>query len=107
MEPFRWSQLIRFSIALVAQILLCASWNWFDDWTIPEMPIKFVVAGMQCSLAYLIAIREFPVNASPRLQAGIFWGAVVALRLVALPRPRSLAGPTDGHQLTTEETPWH
>jgi alpha-1,6-mannosyltransferase len=85
MEGFRWRQLIRFSIALVAQILLCASWNWFDDWTIPEMPVKFVAAGMQCGLAYLIAIREFPVNASPRLQAGIFWGGVIALRLVALP----------------------
>src|ERR1044072_2619739 len=85
MEAFRWPQLIRFFIALVAQVLLCASWNWFDDWTIPEMPVKFVAAGMQCGLAYLVAIREFPVTASPRLQAAIFWVAVVALRLVVLP----------------------
>jgi hypothetical protein len=85
MNALRWPQLICFSIALLAEILLCASWNWFDDWTLQEMPVKFVAIGLQSGIACLVAVREFPVNASPRLQAAIFWIAVIALRLVVLP----------------------
>lgn len=85
MEPPRWPQLVRFSIALVAEVLLCASWNWYDDWTLEEMPVKFVAAGLQGGLVWLVAVREFPVNGSPRLQAGIFWIVALVLRLVVLP----------------------
>jgi alpha-1,6-mannosyltransferase len=85
MDAVRWPQLVRFFIALIAEILLCASWNWFDDWTLQEMPVKFVAAGLQAGIACVVAVREFPVNANPRFQAVIFWIAVIALRLVVLP----------------------
>jgi alpha-1,6-mannosyltransferase len=85
MDAVNWRGLIRFSIALIAEILLCASLNFFDDWTLEEMPVKFVVAGLLCGLAYFVAVRSFPVQLSVRAQRGIFWAAVIALRLVALP----------------------
>jgi len=79
------TRLLRFSIALFAELALCASLNFFDDWTLEEMPEKFVVAGLLCGLAYFAAVRSFPVQLSARAQRRIFWGAVIALRLVALP----------------------
>jgi len=81
----RRSQLVRFTIALTAEILCCASLNLFDDWTLEEMPVKFVAAAMICGIAYFVAVREFPIGASRRVQAAIFWSVVVALRLIALP----------------------
>jgi hypothetical protein len=85
MDAVNWRGLIRFSIALIAEILLCASLNLFDDWTLEEMPVKFVMAAMLCGLAYFAAVGSFPVQLSTRAQRGIFWAAVIALRLVALP----------------------
>ena len=85
MDAVNWRGLIRFSIALIGEILLCASLNLFDDWTLEEMPEKFVVAGLLCGLAYFMAVRSFPAQLSARAQRGIFWAAVIALRLVALP----------------------
>ncbi|HEV2839977.1 MAG TPA: hypothetical protein VGW39_01515 [Chthoniobacterales bacterium] len=85
----RRRQLLRFSIALTAEILCCASLNFFDDWTLEEMPAKFVAAAMLCGIAFLFAIKEFPEVASApvssRRPALIFWGVAIALRLVALP----------------------
>ncbi|PYI90653.1 MAG: hypothetical protein DME97_17140 [Verrucomicrobia bacterium] len=77
--------LIRFSIALVAEIVLLASLNSFDDWTLEEMPVKFVAVAMLCGIAYFAAAGSFPVQLRPRVQSGIFWAVVVGLRLVALP----------------------
>src|SRR6266404_3534413 len=77
--------LIRFSIALVAEVLLCASLNFFDDWMLEEMPVKFVMVALLCGLAYFAAVGSFPVQISPKVQCGIFWTVVIALRLVALP----------------------
>jgi alpha-1,6-mannosyltransferase len=85
MDALRWPQLVRFAIALLAEILLCASLNLFDDWTIEEMPVKFVAAGMLCGLAYFVAVTKFPEGASFRFQSGAFWAVVIVLRLVALP----------------------
>ena len=85
MDALRWPQLVRFAIALIAEILLCASLNLFDDWTLEEMPVKFVAAGMLCGIAYFVAVTRFPGSATPRFQSAIFWAVVVILRLVALP----------------------
>ncbi|MEY2483500.1 MAG: hypothetical protein QOK24_2028 [Verrucomicrobiota bacterium] len=85
----RWPKFIRLLIALAAEILLCASLNWFDDWTLQEMPVKFVTAAMLCGIAYFVAVLEFQKVARAALalrgQALIFWLIVVVLRLVALP----------------------
>jgi alpha-1,6-mannosyltransferase len=98
MDAARWPRLIRFAIALSAEILLCASLNFFDDWTQEEMPVKFVAAAMLCGIAYLVAVREFSEVAqvcnlrswkNRKLQTCaaslLFWTVAVALRLVALP----------------------
>ena len=85
----RRGQLLRFAIALTAEILCCASLNFFDDWTLEEMPVKFVAAALLCGLAYLFATGEFLKAAratwSLRSQAITFWAVAIALRLVALP----------------------
>jgi len=85
MDASRRPQLFRFSIALIAEILLCASLNFFDDWTLEEMPVKFVTAAMLCGIAYFAAVTRFPISAGLRFQGGVFWAVVVGLRLVALP----------------------
>jgi alpha-1,6-mannosyltransferase len=85
MEILRWSQLVRFVITLVAEILLCASLNLFDDWTLEEMPVKFAAAGMLCGIAYFAAVANFPASIGLRFQSGMFWAVVVVLRLVVLP----------------------
>ena len=77
--------LIRFSIALVTEIALLASLNFFDDWTLEEMPVKFVACAMLCGIAYFAATVSFPVQISPKFQSVIFWAVVIVLRLVALP----------------------
>jgi Dolichyl-phosphate-mannose-protein mannosyltransferase len=81
----RRRQILRFAIALSAEILCCAALNWFDDWTLEEMPVKFVAAAMLCGVAFLAAINEFPVLTNPRAQAIVFWAVAILLRLVALP----------------------
>jgi alpha-1,6-mannosyltransferase len=81
----RRAQLVRFAIALTAEILCCASLNLFDDWSLEEMPVKFVAAAMICGIAYFIAVKEFPIGANVRTQAAIFWSIAVVLRLIALP----------------------
>ncbi|MEY2577790.1 MAG: alpha,6-mannosyltransferase [Verrucomicrobiota bacterium] len=85
MEAANRRGLIGFSIALVAEIVLCASLNLFDNWTLEEMPVKFVACAMLCGLAYFAAAGSFPIQISPKVQSGIFWAVVIALRLVALP----------------------
>jgi alpha-1,6-mannosyltransferase len=81
----RRGQLVRFSIALAAEIACAASLNFFDDWTLEAMPVKFVAAAMLCGIAYFCAVTEFCALQSPRAQAIVFWFVVVVLRLVALP----------------------
>ncbi len=83
----RGHQLVRFAIALTAEILCCVSLNLFSDWTLEEMPVRFVAAAMLCGIAYFIAVKEFPIDVTTRTQAVVFWSVVVALRLIALPLP--------------------
>jgi hypothetical protein len=63
--------------------------NWFDDWTLQEMPVKFVTAAMLCGIAYFVASTEFQTVTRTALafrgQALVFWLVAVILRLVALP----------------------
>jgi len=81
----RRRQILRFAIALTAEILCCAALNLFDDWTLEEMPVKFVAAAMLCGVAFLFAINEFPSLTNRRAQAIAFWSGAILLRLVALP----------------------
>ena len=80
----RW-QILRIAIALTAEVLCCAALNLFDDWTLEEMPTRFVAAAMLCGVASLFAIREFPTLTNPRTQALVFWGMAIVLRLAVLP----------------------
>ena len=74
---------MRFWIALAAQLLLFGSLNFFDDWTLEWMPVRFVGCAILCGLAYLIAVTEFETI---KQNAGwIFWIVTIALRLLALP----------------------
>ncbi len=77
--------LIRFFFFLAASLLLFASLNYFDDWTLEENPAKFVTVAVLSGIAFLAAASSFPVHFNLRAQAAIFWGMVVAFRLVALP----------------------
>jgi len=85
MEPERRPWLFRFAIALVAEVSLCASLNFFDDWTLEEMPVKFVTVALLSGIAYFAAVSSFPAQLGFRAQKIMFWVAVIALRLVALP----------------------
>lgn len=79
------TRFFRLSIALLAEVLLCAALNLFDDWTLEEMPEKFVAVGLLCGIAYFAAVGSFPLGSSPKIQRGLFWIVVIVLRLVALP----------------------
>lgn len=79
------SLLFRFGFALTAQIALCAALNLFDDWKLAEMPVRFVLAGIACGVAFLAAVSACPQTLSFRAQALLFWTAAIVLRLVALP----------------------
>lgn len=90
-------QLIRLTIALAVEILCCLALNWYDDWTLEEMPGKFVAAAIIVGIAYLFAVREFsiltnqraddpPPPSRPWLSQGlILWLVAIILRLVMLP----------------------
>ncbi len=77
--------LIRLSFAVVAQLFFFAALNFFDDWTLEQMPIKFVEAAFLSGIAYLVAVSNFDIGTGTRKQAMIFWFVAIALRLVALP----------------------
>ena len=81
----RRRQLFRFAIVLALEILCCASLNWFDDWTLAEMPVKFVAAAMLAGVAYFFAVQDLPAIANLRAQSLIFWGVAIVLRLTVLP----------------------
>src|SRR3954454_22954864 len=85
MEPETRPRLFRFAIALVAQVSLCAALNLFDDWTLEEMPVKFVTLALLSGIAYFVAVSSFPIHLGARAQKIIFWVVVIALRLLALP----------------------
>src|SRR5207248_3874634 len=78
---------VRFWIALVAQLVLFASLNLFDDWTLEWMPVYFVACAILCGLAYLFAATEFA--AINKNTVWIFWLAAIALRLLGLSQAAS------------------
>jgi alpha-1,6-mannosyltransferase len=85
MDPGKALRLIRFALVLGAEITFCACLNLFDDWTLAEMPGKFVGIGLMAGIAYLAAVSSFPSSLTAREQKWTFWAVVVALRLVVLP----------------------
>jgi hypothetical protein len=78
-------QLWRFAFALLCEVALCAALNLYDDWTLQEMPVRFVTCGIACGIAFLFSTAHFPNWLSVRKQAVIFWGIAIALRVAALP----------------------
>ena len=54
------SALLRFSFATAALIVCIAALNFFGDWTLEMMPIKFVGVALCAGFAYLFAVSNFP-----------------------------------------------
>ena len=79
------SSAVRFSIALLVEILLFAALKRYDDWTLEAMPVKFVAAALFCGMAYLVAVTPFAIFDNLRSQIVIFWSVAVLLRLMAIP----------------------
>jgi alpha-1,6-mannosyltransferase len=84
-DKIKRSFFLRLCFALVAELFFFGALNFFDDWTLASMPIKFVEAAFLSGIAYLLAAASFKIDIGPRKQAIIFWSAAVALRLIALP----------------------
>ncbi|MDQ6861035.1 MAG: glycosyltransferase 87 family protein [Verrucomicrobiota bacterium] len=82
MRDFR---LLRFAFALACQLVLFVALNRFDDWTLQEMPLRFVFCAMACGIAFIFAATRFPSWLTLRNQALIFWGVAIFLRVAALP----------------------
>jgi hypothetical protein len=79
------SHVIRFALGVSLQFFFCAAFNLFDDWTLAEMPVRFVACGLVAGLAFLFTVPDFPIDISLRSQAVLFWSVAVALRLIVLP----------------------
>ncbi|HMJ06831.1 MAG TPA: hypothetical protein VK474_11290 [Chthoniobacterales bacterium] len=77
--------LLKFTFLLALEIGLCASLNLYDDWTLAEMPVRFVACGLACGIVFLAAVSQFPAGISARKQALLFWGVAIVLRLIVLP----------------------
>ncbi len=73
----------RFLFALATQLALFGALNFFDDWTLEMMPVKFVACALFCGLAYLLAASEW--TGTGRSALWVFWLVTIALRLLALP----------------------
>src|SRR5947209_7888787 len=78
-------RVVSFGLALAGELLLLALLNRFDDWTLAEMPVRFVICAIACGIAYLFATTRFPAWLSLTKQAAVFWSVAIALRLIALP----------------------
>ncbi len=79
------NQLFGFFFALAAELILCAGWNFSDDWTQETMPVRFVATALLSGIAYWFAVTWFPAFARVRRPALLFWSAAIALRVVVLP----------------------
>ena len=76
--------LVRFALLCLAEILFITALNFFDDWTLQQMPVRFVGTAFAAGIAFLAAVSHFP-QIDIRRQAIIFWGVAIILRLIALP----------------------
>ena len=74
---------MRLVLALAAQLVCFGALNFFDDWTLEMMPVKFVACAILSGLAYLMAASEW--NGGGRKALLIFWLVTIGLRLIALP----------------------
>jgi alpha-1,6-mannosyltransferase len=77
--------LLRFSVLVFAEVLFLAALNFFDDWTLQQMPVRFVGTAFASGLAFLAVVSHFPLQIGIRRQAIIFWSVAVVLRLITLP----------------------
>ena len=76
---------VRFAILIVAEIVFVGTLNLFDDWTLQQMPVRFVGAAFASGIAYLAAVSHFPPKIDLRKQAIIFWAVAILLRIAVLP----------------------
>ncbi|HEV8184660.1 MAG TPA: hypothetical protein VGP40_01805 [Chthoniobacterales bacterium] len=74
-----------FLFALGAELLLFGALNLFDDWTLEQMPVRFVAAALACGIAYLFATSRFHSAFPLRKQALLLWTVAILLRIAALP----------------------
>jgi len=87
--------LLRLFFAIALELFFFAALNFFDDWTLESMPVKFVVAAFLSGIAYWIAASNFPpedgsaaankIEMGKRQQAVFFFAVAIALRVIALP----------------------
>src|SRR6266849_3088511 len=87
--------LLRLFFAIALELFFFAALNFFDDWTLESMPVKFVVAAFLSGIAYWIAASNFPpedgfaaankIDMGKRQQAVFFFAVTIALRVIALP----------------------
>ena len=77
--------LLRLSFAIGAELFFFAALNFFDDWTLELMPVKFVVAAFLSGIAYWIAASNFKIDMGRRKKAILFFAVAIALRVIALP----------------------
>ena len=75
----------RLWLALLAEVLLCAALQRFDDWRYATMPVKFVETALFCGIAFYAAVSEFVRLPAGRLATVTFWSVAVLLRLLVLP----------------------
>jgi alpha-1,6-mannosyltransferase len=67
------------------ELIFFVALNFFDDWTLESMPIKFVASAFLSGAAYLAAVSNFTTDISRSKQAILFWAFAIILRVVALP----------------------
>jgi alpha-1,6-mannosyltransferase len=77
--------LFRLGITLALEFLFFAALNYFDDWTLETMPVMFVASAFLSGATYLAAVSSFKIDSPLLMQAILFWGVAIILRLIALP----------------------
>src|SRR5947209_4164181 len=77
--------LARFAVLIATEIVFVALLNLFDDWTLQQMPVRFVGTAFAAGIAFLAAVSHFPAKMDIRRQGMVFWGFAIILRLIALP----------------------
>lgn len=75
----------RFAILIAAEVFFFALLNLFDDWTLQQMPVRFVGTAFAAGIAFLAAVSHFPAKIDIRRPAVVFWSVAIILRLIALP----------------------
>src|SRR5881394_2417462 len=75
----------RFGLGIVAEILLLAALNRYDDWHYESMPIRFVETALFAGVAFFVVASLFAKLPRRRGAMAIFWIVAVALRIVVLP----------------------